>query len=76
MIRRLFGGLWGYVAALGAFLAVLVSAYVKGRSDAAQDRAVQDLEDYQDGRKEIDDAVVPDIDAADWLRDRKSKRGL
>lgn len=67
------------LAGVVALLALLVGAYAKGRSDAAQRAKNEGLEDYRDDRRRIDDAkdFGDDADAAaDWLRDRADKRGL
>lgn len=34
LVGRVFGGLWGYVAAAGGALAIVIGAYLKGASAA------------------------------------------
>ena len=74
-MTRIKAALAGAVALLVAFLGI----YLKGRKDAAQDAAVEDLEAYRQTRKEIDNAETFDGDdaAADrFLRDRAKHRDL
>jgi hypothetical protein len=61
-----------YAILAGIKVVLLTLAYTKGRKDAADKRKLQDMEDYHDTRKRIDQ-VVRDGDGADvtdWLRER------
>ena len=65
-----------YAILLAAKAVLLTLAYAKGRSDATTKRDTQDLEDYHDTRKRIDQ-VVRDHDggdSAEWLRERGERK--
>lgn len=52
MISLLWGKLWGYVVAAGAFLSVLGGIYLKGRSDAASRARAREMEREAKAREE------------------------
>ena len=64
-----------YAILLTAKAVLLTLAYAKGRSDAAAKREKQDMEEYHDTRKRIDQ-VVRDSDGSDvdWLRERGERK--
>ena len=65
--------LWAYAA--GAALAAIVLAYWRGKSDEAAAEHERELNEYVETRKRMD--AANDIsDGAEWLHDRKRKRGL
>lgn len=77
----LLAGIWsrfaGYIAALGALLALIVGAFLKGRSDGkaimAEERERHRLEAIAAKRKsdaEIDDLAPADLDSRlrEWVR--------
>lgn len=62
-----------WLIGLGVALAVALGIYMKGRSDEAEETYAEDLEDYKDTRKRMDEAVDPNatyVDSVDWLRNR------
>ena len=70
--------LWTILAAIGAALAVVGGAFLKGRRDATRDAALRAAEQAQlqrNTRDEIDRAVARDPDPAAELR-RDWRRGL
>ena len=72
MIGALLSRAWGYIAALGAALALLAAMYAKGRKDASTGRKIKDLENAQKTRARMD-GVDTRGDDADWLS-KRSKR--
>lgn len=65
-----------YAILLVAKAVLLTLAYAKGRSDATAKRNTEDMENYHDTRKRIDQ-VVRDHDSADsaeWLRERGKRK--
>lgn len=66
-----------YLAALGAFIAALLGAYWRGKSDADDAADERELNEYVETRKRMDGAEFDGAaDARDWLRDRKHNRNL
>jgi len=66
----------GWLIGLGVALAAALGIYMKGRSDKAEETYKEDLEDYKDTRKRIDEAVDPNstyVDSVDWLRSRNKQ---
>ena len=63
-----------WLAAAGAVIVALTWAYFKGRSDKGNDQATEELNEYVETRRRLDDATIPNdaIDALDWLRKRQS----
>ena len=63
-----------WLAAAGAVIVALTWAYFKGRSDKGHDQASQELNEYVETRRRIDDTTIPSdaTDALDWLRKRQS----
>lgn len=71
MLATLSARLWAALAAVGAFLALLGGAWLKGRSagtQAARVRAMQDAAKQRETRDEIDRAVARTDDPAGELR--------
>jgi hypothetical protein len=68
--------LTGYAVAIAAALAVLVSAYLKGRSDSKTAQTARDAQSATKARKienevsRLDDSAV-DARLAKWMRDRR-----
>lgn len=68
--------LTGYTVAIAAALAVLVSAYLKGRSDSKTAQTVRDAQSATKARKienevsRLDDSAV-DARLAKWMRDKR-----
>ena len=65
-----------YAILLAAKAVLLTLAYAKGRSDATAKRNTEDMENYHDTRKRIDQ-VVRDHDQSDsveWLRERGKRK--
>lgn len=68
--------LTGYAVAIAAALAVLVSAYLKGRSDSKSAQTVRDAQSATKARKienevsRLDDSAV-DARLAKWMRDKR-----
>jgi len=68
--------LTGYAVAIAAALAVLVSAYLKGRSDSKAAQTVRDAQSATKARKienevsRLDDSAV-DARLAKWMRDKR-----
>lgn len=63
-----------WLAAAGAVIVALTWAYFKGRSDKGNDQAIQELREYGETRRRIDETTIPSdvTDAVDWLRKRQS----
>ena len=63
-----------WLAAAGAVIVALTWAYFKGRSDKGHDQAIQELNEYVETRRRLDDTTIPSdaTDALDWLRKRQS----
>lgn len=66
----------GYLAAIGAVLAVLFAAYSKGKTDAAVKQTEQRLENIETARKVEDEIDRLDPDGVDdrlgkWMRDKR-----
>lgn len=58
---------------IGAFLAALFAAYVKGQQDKANKIVEKELDLYKQTRERIDEATTVNRDADDareWLRNR------
>lgn len=70
LIAALLSRAWGYVAGLGAALALIGAVYAKGRKDASTGRKIKDMEDEQKTRDRMD-GIDTSGDDVDWL----SKRG-
>ena len=65
-----------YAILLAAKALLLALTYAKGRSDATAKRNTEDMENYHDTRKRIDQ-VARDHDGADsaeWLRERGKRK--
>lgn len=68
--------LTGYAVAIAAALAVLVSAYLKGRSDSKSAQTARDAKSATKARKieneisRLDDSAV-DARLAKWMRDKR-----
>ena len=64
-----------YAILLAAKAVLLALAYTKGRSDATAKRDTEDLEDYHDTRKRIDQiARDGDVESQrEWLSERGRK---
>jgi len=66
----------GYAVAIAAALAVLVSAYLKGRSDSKMAQTARDAQSATKARKienevsRLDDSAV-DARLAKWMRDKR-----
>jgi dienelactone hydrolase len=63
-----------WLAAAGAVIVALTWAYFKGRSDKGNDQAIEELREYGETRRRIDETTIPGdaTDAVDWLRKRQS----
>jgi hypothetical protein len=63
-----------WLAAAGAVIVALTWAYFKGRSDKGNDQAIQEVNEYVETRRRIDETTIPSdaTDALDWLRKRQS----
>jgi dienelactone hydrolase len=63
-----------WLAAAGAVIVALTWAYFKGRSDKGNDQAIQEVNEYVETRRRLDDTTIPSdaTDALDWLRKRQS----
>ncbi|MEJ5079813.1 hypothetical protein [Ochrobactrum sp. MYb379] len=68
--------LTGYAVAIAAALAVLVGAYIKGRSDSKSAQTARDAQSATKARKienevsRLDDSAV-DARLAQWVRDKR-----
>lgn len=62
-----------WLAAAGAVLVAIVSAYWRGRQDEAGDEYERELNEYVETRKRIDGVHIDD--AQRWLRDRAEQGG-
>ena len=65
-----------YAILLAAKAVLLTLVYAKGRSDATAKRNTEDMEDYHDTRKRIDQVVRDhdQSDSAEWLRERGKRK--
>ena len=63
-----------WLAVAGGVVLALFYAYTKGRADQGKADDVEELNEYVETRRRIDDATIPrDADAAlEWLRKRQS----
>ena len=63
-----------WLAVAGGVIMALAYAYLKGRTDQGKADEVEELNEYVETRRRIDDATIPrDADAAlEWLRKRQS----
>lgn len=70
MIARFKLWLLGAAGILAAFAAV----YIKGRHDQSGEQYKDELNEYVETRRRIDDATIPRdaTDALEWLRKRQS----
>ena len=70
----LIGKVRGWAIGVGAILGGLFLAYFKGRKDIEQQHEAEELNEYVETRKRIDNSK-PD-DSLGFLLERKSKRDL
>lgn len=68
--------LTGYAVAIAAALAVLVSAYLKGRSDSKMAQTARDAQSATKARKIENEVSRLDVSAVDarlakWMRDKR-----
>ena len=63
-----------WLAVAGGVVLALFYAYIKGRADQDKADKVEELNEYVETRRRIDDTTIPsDATAAlDWLRKRQS----
>lgn len=63
-----------WLTVAGGVVLALFYAYLKGRTDQGKANDVEELNEYVETRRRIDDATIPrDADAAlEWLRKRQS----
>lgn len=63
-----------WLAVAGGVVLALFYAYIKGRTDQGRADEVEELNEYVETRRRIDDTTIPsDATAAlDWLRKRQS----
>ena len=63
-----------WLAVAGGVVMALVYAYLKGRTDQGRASEVEELNEYVETRRRIDEGTIPsDATAAlDWLRKRQS----
>ena len=63
-----------WLAVAGGVVVALFYAYIKGRADQVKADEVQEISDYVETRRRLDDTTIPrDADAAlEWLRQRQS----
>lgn len=75
MIGLLLGKFKGYIIAIGAALAALFAIYMRGRADANADAFENELNEYVETRRRIDENTIPnDADAArSWLEQRQGR---
>lgn len=62
-----------WLLGIGAFLAALGAAYIRGQQAKADQLIKKELEQYKDTRERIDEAATTKRDADDareWLRNR------
>lgn len=75
-LLALRSNLTGYAVAIAAALAVIVSAYLKGRSDSKAAQTARDAQSATKARKienevsRLDDSAV-DARLAKWMRDKR-----
>ena len=66
-----------WLVALGAFIAALLGAYFRGRSDAVDADAERELNEYVEARKRMDAVDISDPNTGrEFLRDRQSRRDM
>ena len=66
-----------WLAIAGAFIAALLGAYFRGRSDAADADAERELNEYVEARKRMDAVDISDPNTGrEFLRDRQSRRDM
>ena len=66
-----------WLSVIGAFVVALFGAYWRGKSDADNDAAERELNEYVETRKRMDAVDIGDADAGrEFLRERQSKRDL
>lgn len=67
-----------WLAVAGGVVLALFYAYIKGRADQGEANEVEELNEYVETRRRIDEGTIPhDADAAlDWLRKRQSDRDM
>lgn len=76
LLLALRSKLTGYAVAIAAALAVLISAYFKGRSDSKTAQTARDAQSATKARKienevsRLDDSAV-DARLAKWMRDKR-----
>lgn len=63
-----------WLAVAGGVVIALFYAYIKGRTDQGKADEGQEISDYVETRRRLDDTTIPrDADAAlEWLRKRQS----
>lgn len=63
-----------WLAVAGGVVLALFYAYIKGRTDKGEANEVEELNEYVETRRRIDESTIPhDADAAlEWLRKRQS----
>ena len=71
----LSGRIRTWLAVAGGVVLALLYAYIKGRTDQGKADEVEELNEYVETRRRIDESTIPrDADAAlDWLRKRQSR---
>ncbi|MBN9459438.1 MAG: hypothetical protein J0I54_22655 [Bosea sp.] len=69
LLGGLLSALWPYLAAAGAALVAVLTAYGKGRSDQKSKTETKDLRDANDIRKQGADARAGAAIAPEQLRD-------
>ena len=73
----IFARLKLWAIAFGLFVTALAASYFGGRKSAQADAKEEEMRDYVDTRKRMDDVGrMSDADAArDWLRERGKRDG-
>ena len=63
-----------WLAVAGGVVLALFYAYIQGRADQGKADEVEELNEYVETRRRIDDATIPRDadDALEWLRKRQS----